>query len=103
MALNRAVAVAEVSGPAAGLALVDGLDLARYHLFHAVRADLLRRLGRDGEAAEAYDAAIALTGNEAEREFLRRRRSDLPAPARPRRHERAGEARRRRFPAPRGA
>ena len=77
VALNRAVAVAEVSGPAAGLALVDGLDLARHHLFHAVRADLLRRLGRDAEAAEAYDAALALTGNEAERAFLQRRRDDL--------------------------
>ena len=62
--------MAEVSGPAAGLALVDGLDLPRHHLFHAVRADLLRRLGRTREAAEAYDAAIALTGNEAERAFL---------------------------------
>ena len=60
VALHRAVAVAEVEGPAAGLALVDELDLARHHVFHAVRADLLRRLGRDVEAAEAYDAAIAL-------------------------------------------
>ena len=55
----------------------DGLDLARHHLFHAVRADLLRRLDRPAEAAEAYDAAIALTGNEAERAFLRRRRTGL--------------------------
>ena len=54
VALHRAVAVAEVSGPAAGLALVDGLDLSQHHLFHAVRADLLRRLGRSAEAAEAY-------------------------------------------------
>jgi RNA polymerase sigma-70 factor, ECF subfamily len=77
VALNRAVAVAEVSGPAAGLALVDGLDLARHHLFHAVRADLLRRLDRPAEAAEAYDAAIALTGNEPERAFLQRRRDGL--------------------------
>jgi RNA polymerase sigma-70 factor, ECF subfamily len=51
---------------------VDGLDLGRYHLFHAVRADLLRRLGRSAEAAEAYEAAIARTENEAERAFLRR-------------------------------
>ena len=51
MALNRAVAVAEVDGPAAALALVDGLDLDRYYLFHAIRADLLRRLGRRAEAA----------------------------------------------------
>jgi RNA polymerase sigma-70 factor (ECF subfamily) len=77
VALHRAVAVAEVSGPAAALALVDGLDLARHHLFHAVRADLLRRLGRSAEAAVAYDAAIALAGNAAEREFLRRRRAEL--------------------------
>jgi RNA polymerase sigma-70 factor (ECF subfamily) len=74
VALHRAVAVAEVSGPAAGLVLVDGLDLPRHHLFHAVRADLLRRLGRHAEAAEAYDVAIALAGNEADRTFLRRRR-----------------------------
>jgi RNA polymerase sigma-70 factor (ECF subfamily) len=77
VALHRAVAVAEVSGPAAGLALVDGLDLPRHHLFHAVRADLLRRLGHDAEAAAAYDAAIALAGNEADRMFLRRRRESL--------------------------
>jgi RNA polymerase sigma-70 factor, ECF subfamily len=76
-ALNQAVAVAEVSGPAAGLALVEGLDLARQHLFHAVRADLLRRLRRQDEAAEAYDAAIALAGNQAEREFLEQRRASL--------------------------
>jgi RNA polymerase sigma-70 factor, ECF subfamily len=77
VALHRAVAVAEVSGPAAGLALVEGLGLTRHHLFHAVRADLLRRLGRRAEAAEAYDAAIALAGNEADRMFLRRRRESL--------------------------
>jgi len=76
-ALNRAVAVAEVSGPAAGLALVEGLDLSRQHLFHAVRADLLRRLGRPDEAAEAYDAAIELAGNQAERKFLEQRRTSL--------------------------
>jgi RNA polymerase sigma-70 factor (ECF subfamily) len=77
VALNRAVAVAEVSGPAAGLALVDGVELTRHHLFHAIRADLLRRLGRKAEASEAYDAAIALAGNEADRTFLRRRRAAL--------------------------
>jgi RNA polymerase sigma-70 factor (ECF subfamily) len=71
VALNRAVAVAEVEGPDAALALVDRLDLGRYHLFHAVRADLLRRLGRPAEAADAYEAAIARTENEAERAFLR--------------------------------
>jgi RNA polymerase sigma-70 factor (ECF subfamily) len=72
VALNRAVAVAEVEGPNAALALVDGLDLGDYHLFHAIRADLLRRLGRADEAAPAYEAAIDRTDNAAEREFLRR-------------------------------
>jgi RNA polymerase sigma-70 factor, ECF subfamily len=74
VALNRAVAVAEVEGPEPALALVDGLDLDGYHLFHAIRADLLRRLGRDGEAALAYDAAIALAQNAAELAFLEGRR-----------------------------
>jgi RNA polymerase sigma-70 factor (ECF subfamily) len=77
VALNRAVAVAEVSGPAAGLALVEELDLSRHDLVHAVRADFLRRLGRETEAAEAYDAALARTANEPERAFLRRRRESL--------------------------
>jgi RNA polymerase sigma-70 factor, ECF subfamily len=77
VALHRAVAVAEVDGPAAGLRLVDGLDLGGYHLLHSVRADLLRRLGRDAEAAQAYDAAIARAGNAAERAFLHRRRAEL--------------------------
>jgi len=77
VALNRTVAVAEVDGPAAALTLVEGLDLGGYRLFHAIRADLLRRLGRDREAALAYEAAIALTENAAEREFLRRRRESL--------------------------
>jgi RNA polymerase sigma-70 factor (ECF subfamily) len=72
VALNRAVAVAEVEGPDAALALVDRLDLGGYHLFHAVRADLLRRLGRPAEAAGAYEEAIARTENAAERAFLRR-------------------------------
>ena len=63
--------------PGRGLALVDGLDLPRHQLFHAVRADLLRRLGRAAEAAAAYDAAIALTGNEPERAFLARRLASL--------------------------
>ena len=81
VALNRAVAVAEVAGPAAGLAIVDGLDLPRHHLLPAVRADLLRRLGRTEEAVDAYDAALALAGNERERTFLRRRRDELsPSP-----------------------
>jgi RNA polymerase sigma-70 factor, ECF subfamily len=73
VALNRAVAVAEVEGPEAALALVDELDLDGYRLFHSIRADLLRRMGRADEASAAYEAAIALTGNLAEREFLERR------------------------------
>ncbi|MEU9739166.1 sigma-70 family RNA polymerase sigma factor [Micromonospora chersina] len=77
VALNRAVALAEVAGPAAALAEVDRLDLAGYHVLHAVRADLLRRLDRPGEAMAAYDAAIARTDNAAEREFLRRSRDLL--------------------------
>jgi RNA polymerase sigma-70 factor (ECF subfamily) len=79
VALNRAVAVAEVEGPEAGLALVAGLDLDGYRVFHAVHADLLRRLGRGEEAARAYDAAIAHTGNAAEQDFLRRRRDGAGA------------------------
>jgi RNA polymerase sigma-70 factor (ECF subfamily) len=66
VALNRAVAVAEVQGPAAALAIVERLDLGGYYLFHAIRADLLRRLGRDADAALAYQAAIAGTSNAAE-------------------------------------
>ncbi len=77
VALNRAVAVAEVEGPAAALSLVDSLDLDGYQLLHAIRADLLRRLGRDAEAALAYEAAIARTGNAAERDFLQRSRQAL--------------------------
>jgi len=77
VALNRAVAVAEVHGPAAALAAVDTLDLGDYHLFHATRADLLRRLGRPEAAADAYDAALALTANTAERRFLQERRESL--------------------------
>ncbi|MEV6166852.1 RNA polymerase sigma factor [Streptomyces sp. NPDC051954] len=77
VALNRAVAVAEVSGPGAALALVDTLDLEHYHVFHAVRADLLRRLERTAEAAEEYDAAIALSENPAERAYLERVRRAL--------------------------
>ncbi|MCM2415790.1 RNA polymerase sigma factor [Streptomyces sp. RKAG290] len=78
VALNRAVAVAEVAGPRAALALVDGLGLDGYHVFHAVRADLLRRLDRTREAAAAYDAAVDRTANTAEQDFLRRRRRSLP-------------------------
>jgi RNA polymerase sigma-70 factor, ECF subfamily len=70
VALNRAVAVAEVDGPGPALALVDDLDLKGYHLTHAVRADLLVRLGRRQEAAAAYREAMARTDNDAERAFL---------------------------------
>ncbi|HVM01308.1 MAG TPA: RNA polymerase sigma factor [Acidimicrobiales bacterium] len=83
VALNRAVAVAEVDGPAAALAAVEasGAALDRYHLFHATRADLLRRVGRHREAVEAYSAAIALATNRAERAFLERRRAALGIPS----------------------
>jgi RNA polymerase sigma-70 factor (ECF subfamily) len=77
VALNRAVALAEVGGPAAALEVVDGLPLAEYHLYHATRADLLRRLNRAAEAAAAYDEAIALAENAAERAFLVTRRATL--------------------------
>jgi RNA polymerase sigma-70 factor (ECF subfamily) len=77
VALNRAVAVAEVDGPEAALAIVDGLELDGFHLFHAIRADLLRRLDREAEAADAYRAAIDLAENEATREFLAGRLSAL--------------------------
>jgi RNA polymerase sigma-70 factor (ECF subfamily) len=77
VALNRAVAVAEVAGPNAALALVDNIDLAGYYLFHAIRADLLRRLDRKAEAALAYEAAIARAENAAERAFLQRNRRAL--------------------------
>jgi len=81
VALNRAVALAEVEGPGAGLAATDDLPLQGYYLYHAVRADLLSRVGRCSEAAAAYDAALALTDNEAERAFLLRARAsalDVP-------------------------
>ena len=77
VALNRCVAVAQVHGPSAALELVDHIGLDGYHLFHATRADLLRRLGRSDEAAAAYDAAIARTANRAERSFLQQRRDSI--------------------------
>jgi RNA polymerase sigma-70 factor, ECF subfamily len=80
VALHRAVAVAEVAGPAEGLALLEDLDLPRHHLLPAVRADLLRRLGRDAEAVAAYDQALGLTGNAVQREFLARRRAGVATP-----------------------
>ncbi len=76
-ALNRAVAVAEVQGPQEALAVVDRLDLGEYYLFHAIRADLLRRLGRKAEAKSAYEAAIARSQNTAEKAFLLRQRDKL--------------------------
>lgn len=82
VALNRAVAIAELDGPEVALAQVDRLGqdspvLASYHAFHATRADLLRRLGRSSEAREAYDAALAVCDNTAERAYLSRRRGEL--------------------------
>jgi RNA polymerase sigma-70 factor, ECF subfamily len=77
VALNRAVAVAELDGPEVALALVDRLDLGGYHAYHATRADLLRRLGRSAEARAAYDRAIELAANTAEVAYLARRRDQL--------------------------
>jgi RNA polymerase sigma-70 factor (ECF subfamily) len=75
--LNRSIAVAELDGPEVALAEVDGLPLEGYHAFHATRADLLRRLGRSEESRAAYDKAIELAGNTAERAYLIRRRDQL--------------------------
>jgi RNA polymerase sigma-70 factor, ECF subfamily len=77
VALHRAVAVAEVEGPAAALLVLDGLTLKDYYLFHAIRADLLVRLGREDDAAAAYESAIALSANTKERDVLLRRRRAL--------------------------
>jgi RNA polymerase sigma-70 factor (ECF subfamily) len=77
VALNRAVAVAELDGPAVGLAAVDQLALDGYHAWHATRADLLRRLDRPDDARSAYDSALALIDNPAERAYLTRRRDEL--------------------------
>ncbi len=84
VALNRAVAIAMRDGPRAGLALVDELEapLRSYHLFHAARADLLRRLDRPRDAADAYRQALANPCHEAERRFLERRLASLTAPSR---------------------
>jgi RNA polymerase sigma-70 factor, ECF subfamily len=77
VSLNRAVAVAMVEGPQRGIALIDALaddgDLDNYHLLHAARADLLRRIGSSAEAAKSYERALALVANESERRFLERR------------------------------
>ena len=77
VALNRAVALAEVQGPAVALAAVEELDIPGYHLLPATRADLLARLGRVDEARAAYDEALALAGNDTERAFLQDRRARL--------------------------
>jgi RNA polymerase sigma-70 factor (ECF subfamily) len=81
IALNRAVAVAMGEGLSRGLALIDELgssgDLGAYYLFHAARADILRRLARSREAAEAYRRALSLTANQVEQDYLRRRLSQL--------------------------
>jgi len=85
VSLNRAVAVAMAEGPSAGLALIDALatadDLANYHLLHAARADLLRRLGSLPQAAESYTRALALVTNDSERRFLERRLREVQPPA----------------------
>ncbi len=79
VALNRAVAVAEVDGPAAGLAIVDALKLDSYYLLHAIRAELLARVGRVAEAAEEFAAASARTHSRAQQAFLRRRQAEVSA------------------------
>jgi RNA polymerase sigma-70 factor (ECF subfamily) len=83
VALNRAIAVAELDGPDVGLAIVDRLaaELSGYHAYHATRADLLRRLGRSQDSRAAYDRAIELAGNTAETAHLSRRRDQLNRPS----------------------
>jgi RNA polymerase sigma-70 factor, ECF subfamily len=83
VALNRAVAVAMRDGPAAGLALIDAIlerdELTDYHLAHAARAELRRRLGRDADARASYERALALASQGPERRFLERRLAELTA------------------------
>lgn len=93
VALNRAVAVAEVHGAESALQLVDALELPNYYLFHAVRADLLRRLGRSADAASAYQLAIKTCRNHMEREFLIRQHVSLSETATSRRAYPASPAR----------
>jgi RNA polymerase sigma-70 factor (ECF subfamily) len=85
VSLNRAVAVAMAAGPRDGLALIEALaatgDLDGYHLLHAARADLLRRVGSSAEAAESYQRALALVTNDSERRFLERRLREVQPPA----------------------
>jgi RNA polymerase sigma-70 factor (ECF subfamily) len=84
VSLNRAVAVAMVDGPRPALALIDALaaggELDGYHLLHAARADLLRRLGSTAEAAQSYAQALALATNDSERRFLERRLAEVQPP-----------------------
>jgi RNA polymerase sigma-70 factor (ECF subfamily) len=75
--MNRAVAIAELEGPQAALGLLDGLDLDGYRYYHSTRADLLRRLGRDAEARDAYARALELTRPGPEQRFLARRLAEL--------------------------
>jgi RNA polymerase sigma-70 factor (ECF subfamily) len=77
VAMNRAIAVAELEGPRTALALLDALELEDYRYYHSTRADLLRRLGRDGEARAAYARALELTESVPERRFLERRLAHL--------------------------
>jgi RNA polymerase sigma-70 factor (ECF subfamily) len=85
VALNRAVAVAMADGPRTGLAIIDELaasgELDEYHLLHAARADMLRRLGSNEEAAENYELALNLASNDSERRFLERRLREVRSPA----------------------
>jgi len=84
VALNRAVAIAMAHGPGAGLAIIDELaaagELDDYHLLHAARADMLRRLASNTEAAESYELALKLVTNESERRFLERRLREVRTP-----------------------
>ena len=79
VALNRAVAVAMADGPRAGLALIDELtgELEQYHLLHAARADLLRRMGATSDAAKNYETALKLATNDSERRFLKKRLAEM--------------------------
>jgi RNA polymerase sigma-70 factor (ECF subfamily) len=81
--MNRAIAVAEIDGPAAGLAILDHLDLDHYRYYHSTRADLLRRVGRHSDARAAYQRALGLAQTEAEQDFLRNRLTELDSPTSP--------------------
>jgi RNA polymerase sigma-70 factor (ECF subfamily) len=81
VAMNRAIAIAELEGPERGLALLDPLELDDYRYYHSTRGDLLRRVGRDEEARRAYARALELTEPGPERRFLQRRLADLPSGA----------------------